>query len=184
MTLKDYNFDSSWTLFLDRDGVINTRIVDAYVLKREDFKFIAGVTEALKTFAGVFGKIIVVTNQQGIGRGYMTEADLEIIHAYMRDEIIKNGGRLDAIYHCPHVAETNHHDRKPNVGMAMKAKKNFPEIDFKKSVMAGDSLSDMEFGHRLGMVNILIGDDNTPALKHADIIRFWARNLLELSEMI
>ena len=148
--------DSSWTLFLDRDGVINKKIENDYVLDWTQFEFLPGVFEAIKTFSQVFGKIIVVTNQQGIGKGLMTEVKLKSIHSNMITEIEKHEGRIDAIYYSPHIKESNHVDRKPNVGMALRAKKDFPEIDFKKSIMAGDSHSDMEFGHRLEMVKAFI----------------------------
>ena len=68
-------------LFLDRDGVINRRIVDGYVTRPADFVLIDGVLEAMALFAKRFDRIFVVTNQQGIGKGLMTEADLEAVHS-------------------------------------------------------------------------------------------------------
>ncbi|HNW99501.1 MAG TPA: HAD family hydrolase [Bacteroidales bacterium] len=176
------NIDKSWTLFLDRDGVINKRIPDNYVLEWNQFEFLHGVLEALKVFSSVFGKIIIVTNQQGIGKGYMTETDLLKIHSNMISEIEKFGGRVDAVYFSPFLKESNHHTRKPNVGMALQAKKDFPEIDLKKSVMAGDSLSDMEFGHRAGMCNILISDEAEIAKKNHEIVNYLFPDLKTFSE--
>ena len=72
MNLQDLKIDRGWTLFLDRDGVINRRIVDDYVKSWDQFKFLPGVPDAIKRLAGVFGRIIVVSNQQGIGIGLMT----------------------------------------------------------------------------------------------------------------
>jgi len=178
MNLKN-SIDKSWTLFLDRDGVINKKRENDYVLKWEQFEFISGVLDALKELSLIFGKIFIVTNQQGIGRGYMTEAELKIIHTNMLEKINNSGGKIDAVYYAPQIKESNHSDRKPNVGMALKAKKDFPVIDFKKSVMAGDSLSDMEFGHRLGMINVLISEEATLARDHPEIINFKAKNLNE-----
>ena len=154
MTLKHLNIDKSWSLFLDRDGVINKKLEDDYVKTLSEFKFMDGVPEALKLFADLFGKIVVVTNQQGIGKGYYTENDLNIIHHYMVDEIEKHGGRIDRVYFSPHLAADNHHWRKPNIGMALKAKEDFKEIDFTKSIIVGDSMSDMEFGRKAGMITI------------------------------
>jgi len=184
MTLKDYKIDKSWTLFLDRDGVINKQIVDDYVLTWRQFEFIPGVKGAIKILSSVFGKIIIVTNQQGIGRGLMTEKDLSEIHYNMIAEIEKHGGRIDAVYYAPYTPENNYMDRKPNVGMALKAKKDFPEINFKKSVMAGDSISDMEFGHRLGMINVLINKDKAILKKIPELINFAATDLNDFSLQI
>jgi histidinol-phosphate phosphatase family protein len=184
MILKDYKFNKSWTLFLDRDGVINKKINNDYVLIWKQFEFIQGVTEAIKILSSVFGKIIIVTNQQGIGRGLMTEKDLSEIHSKMIAEIEKYGGRIDAIYYSPYISENNHVDRKPNVGMALKARKDFPEINFKKTVMAGDSISDMEFGHRLGMINVLINKDKAILKKNPELINFAATDLKDFSLQI
>jgi histidinol-phosphate phosphatase family protein len=176
------NIDKSWTLFLDRDGVINKRIPDDYVLEWKQFEFLPGVLSAIKTFSSVFGRIIIVTNQQGIGKGYMTENDLLKIHSMMISEIEKNGGSIDAVYFSPFIKESNHFTRKPNVGMGLMAKKDFPSIDFKKSVMAGDSLSDMEFGHRLGMINVLINDDEKVVKEKPDIIDMHYKDLPSFSD--
>ena len=159
MKIKDYKFDKSWTLFLDRDGVINTRIIDNYVIKWEQFEFLPGVLDALKTLSGIFGKIFIVSNQQGIGKGLMTEDDLKIIHDNMIKVINENGGRIDKVYHCPFKAEDNSALRKPEVGMALKAKKEFSEINFKRSVMVGDSSTDLEFGQRLNMLKVFLSSD-------------------------
>src|ERR1700741_2310199 len=156
MILKHLNIDKTWSLFLDRDGVINKRLEDDYVKVLSEFEFIDGVPEAIKQFTEVFGKIIVVTNQQGIGKGVYTENDLNIIHHYMVDEIEKHEGKIDKGYFSPHLAADNHHWRKPNIGMALQAKEDFKAIDFTKSVMVGDSMSDMEFGKKLGMKTVFI----------------------------
>lgn len=149
--LNPAHIDKSWTLFLDRDGVINKNRDNDYVKNWSEFEFIPGSVVAIGYFAGLFGKIVVVTNQQGIGKGLMTEDDLKKIHQLMLDQIQKGGGRLDKIYHCPDLAELQSPCRKPATGMALKAQKDFPEIDFKKSVMVGDSSKDMEFAARLSM---------------------------------
>jgi histidinol-phosphate phosphatase family protein len=184
MTLNNIKVDSSWTLFLDRDGVINKKLDNAYVLEWEQFEFLPGVHEALKTFSQIFGRIIIVTNQQGIGKGLMTEENLRTIHSKMIADIEKHGGRIDAIYFAPYIKESNHVERKPNVGMALKAKKDFPAIDFKKSIIAGDSQSDMEFGHRLGMVKAFIKADSIFAKTHHELVDITATNLLEFSKML
>lgn len=159
MNLRNYHIDKSWTLFLDRDGVINKRLPGDYVKEPAEFEFLPGVLESIAAFSKLFGRIIIVTNQQGIGKGLMTENDLQKVHQHMLSEIEAAGGHIDAVYHCPGLAEDDPPCRKSNPGMALQAKEDFPEIDFGKSVMIGDSESDMEFGRRLGMKCILVGEE-------------------------
>lgn len=145
-----------WTLFLDRDGVINERIVGNYVRKWEEFVFEKGVLEAMPILARKFDRIVVVTNQQGIAKELMTAQDLEIVHQQMLDVLHLNHGRIDKVYYCPLHEKENPACRKPNPGMALEAQLDFPEIIFKRSVMVGDSISDIEFGKRLGMKTVFI----------------------------
>ncbi|GMT46205.1 MAG: D-glycero-alpha-D-manno-heptose-1,7-bisphosphate 7-phosphatase [bacterium] len=153
------NINKSWTLFLDRDGIINKRIYGGYVQHWEAFEFLPGVPESLAVFSRIFGRIIVITNQQGIGKGIMNEAQLEAVHRKMFVEVEKAGGKIDAVFHCPDVASKPGNCRKPSAFMALKAKKRFPEIDFNKSIMVGDAESDMVFGKNAGMFTILMGDE-------------------------
>jgi len=149
------------TLFLDRDGVINRHLPDDYVKNWEEFEFLPGVLDALVLLSDIFQHIVVVTNQRGVGKGLMTENDLNTIHETMLSVIQKNGGRIDKIYYCTDL-ENESINRKPNSGMANQAKKDFPGIDFEKSIMVGDSTSDIEFGNRLGMKTILIKQTSFP----------------------
>lgn len=153
--------NKDWTLFLDRDGVINKRPIGDYVKSPEKFVFLDGVLEAIKILSDKFGRIVIVTNQQGIGKGRMTEGDLKKIHENMLFKIEKAGGKIDKIYHCPELAINPNNCRKPGLTMAKRAKDDFPEIDFRKSVMAGDSKSDMEFGRNAGMETILINTNRS-----------------------
>lgn len=152
-------------MFLDRDGVINDRLVGRYVLTWREFRFIPGTLEALRFFAGYFGRIFVVTNQQGIGKGLMTEEDIQDIHKRMLSEIVQAGGRIDGIYFCPDLKEKPDNCRKPNPAMALQAQRDFPEIEFTRSVMVGDSISDMDFASRLGMRSVLIEGKAEEALE-------------------
>jgi histidinol-phosphate phosphatase family protein len=170
-----------WALFLDRDGVINERIPDVYIQRPEDFTFTAGTKEALSDLAHIFDPVILVTNQQGIGKGLMTEEELQQLHLYMQQEIEQAGGRLDAIFYCPHRADENHPDRKPNIGMALKAKKQFPAIEFQRSIMVGDSQSDILFGKTAGMLTIFIAPAMTSPPNSAD---FCFRDLAAFADWI
>jgi histidinol-phosphate phosphatase family protein len=184
MNLNDLMIDIDWTLFLDRDGVINTRIIGGYVQKWEQFEFLPGVTEALKILSKKFYKIIVVSNQQGIGKGLMTEKELETLHQRMTAEIEQAGGRIDQVYHSPHLEKEKSVLRKPNVGMALMARKEFPEINFKRSMMVGDSISDMVFGKKLNMVTVFLSDDFDQARKNHSLIDFKFPDLFSFAENI
>ena len=153
LNLKDTN--KEWTLFLDRDGVINYEKKDDYIRNWEEFKFYEGAKEALKIFAKKFGTIIVVSNQRGIGKGLMTEDDLAGIHQNMQREIEAAGGQIDGIYYCTAIDPKAIY-RKPNPGMAFSAKKDFPEIDLGRSIIAGNKPSDMLFGKNAGMYSVYI----------------------------
>ncbi len=144
------------TLFLDRDGVLNERLPGAYVRRWAEFRWLPGVLQALALLAPHFSRIFIVTNQQGIGKGLMTEQALAAIHQRMMQDIEAAGGRIDAIYHCPELASRPGNCRKPAPAMALRARADFPEVDFAGAVMVGDSLSDLQFGQQLGMYNVWI----------------------------
>jgi histidinol-phosphate phosphatase family protein len=161
--------DNSWTLFLDRDGVINEESLGSYITNWDDFKFCDGVLKALKQLSGIFGNIVVVTNQRGVGKGIMTKDTLKEIGVNMTSAIADAGGRIDKIYACTAI-DDNDHNRKPNTGMAVQAKEDYPAIDFKRSVMIGNSPSDMEFGKRLGMYTIFITTKYEPYELPSDLV--------------
>jgi histidinol-phosphate phosphatase family protein len=155
--------DRNWTLFLDRDGVINGEKKDEYVLRLEEFIFFEGVLQAIKMLSEVFGLVVIVTNQKGVGKGLMTIEDLSSIHEHMMAEISKYGGRIDRIYYCTDL-DNESFNRKPQPGMGLQARKDFPQIDFHKSVMVGNKLTDMQFGRALGAKTVFIAttDPATP----------------------
>lgn len=144
------------SLFLDRDGVINRQIMGGYVTSIELFEFLPNVLEALALLAKKYEYIFIVTNQQGIGKGIFSEDDLAKVHQYMLDEIARTGGRIDKIYVSPYKESENNPNRKPNIGMALQAKRDFPNIDFSHSIMVGDSFCDMQFGKNAGMKTVFL----------------------------
>ncbi len=180
MNLKNLNIDKSWTLFLDRDGVINRKLENDYVKHWVQFEFLENVLIALKTFNSFFGRIVVVTNQQGIGKGYYKTEDLELIHKNMLYELTYAGGRIDKVYFSPHLDSAKHPTRKPGTGMGLMAKQDFPEIDFTKSIIVGDSLSDMEFGRALGMKTIFISEEDIEDNR----VDINYRSLMELADAL
>jgi len=175
--------DKSWTLFLDRDGVINHEKKEDYVLNWSEFKFYDGVTEALKILSEIFGTIVMVTNQRGVGKGLMTIDDLNSIHTNMREEIIAASGRLDKIYFCSST-DNNCYERKPNPGMAFQAQKDFSSIDFKKSIMIGNKLSDMQFGKNAGMYTIFVETTNPEVPSPHPLIDIRCKDLLAAAKLV
>ncbi|MEI6945735.1 HAD-IIIA family hydrolase [Paraflavisolibacter sp. H34] len=165
--------DKSWTLFLDRDGVINEERVGEYVLNWEQFIFTTGALEAFKTFPDRFGRVLIVSNQRGVGRQLMTEDDLKAIHEEMKREVAAVGGTIDRIYYCTEKDDKCFH-RKPNPGMAWQAVNDFPDIDLSRSIMVGNKPSDMRFGRSAGMFTVFVTTTNPQQpFPHPDIdLRF------------
>ena len=151
--------DKNWTLFLDRDGVINEDKIGSYIFNPDEFIFMKGAPELFKKLTGLFRRIIVVTNQRGVGKGLMTEKDLSAIHDKMNKAVNEIGGKIDGIYYAPSL---NNKDflRKPNPGMAFKACIDFPDIDLSKSILIGNKLSDMQMGRNAGMYTVFIASTN------------------------
>lgn len=161
-TLKMEDTKRFNTLFLDRDGVINHQRRGDYVKTIEEFVFHDGALEALRILSSCFKHILIVTNQRGVGRGLMDMEALDDIHAFMLQIVTEHEGRIDRIYTCTDI-ESNSFNRKPQPGMALQARQDFPDIDFSHSLMAGDSLSDMEFANNAGIKAVLIGNKYSPA---------------------
>jgi histidinol-phosphate phosphatase family protein len=184
MNLNDLAIDHTWSLFLDRDGVINRRREGDYVKKWEEFEFLPGVLPAIAKLTHIFGKLFVVTNQQGIGKGLMRESDLEIIHDQMLREVRVSGGKIQKVYYSPFRDEENSVFRKPNIGLARKAKIDFPEINFDKSIMAGDSVTDMKFGKNAGMLTVFITSDKSQVSENIHLIDFLFPDLESFADYL
>jgi D-glycero-D-manno-heptose 1,7-bisphosphate phosphatase len=161
--------DSRWTLFLDRDGVINVEKDQSYIFHYGEFIFYERGLEALTLLSKIFPRIVVVTNQKGVGKGLMTAEALMDIHEKMTAEVLTGGGRIDAIYYCDALSDDHPH-RKPNPGMAFAAQRDLPEIDLTRSIMLGNNISDMEFGRNAGMYTVFLSTTSkAPTLPHPSI---------------
>lgn len=167
--MKKLKTDRSWTLFLDRDGVINRRIPGGYVTCPEEFQFLPGSLEAMPLLRERFGRVIIVTNQKGVGKKLMTATALAVVHDFMLAAFERTGAVPDAVYAATGARLTATSDHKPNPGLALRAQKAYPDIDFQKSVMVGDSLSDMAFGLGLGMQVVLVKGKEEEAAELAKI---------------
>lgn len=167
---------------MDRDGVINLLYPNDYVKKWEEFYFLEGALEGLKKLSEIFKRILIVTNQQGVGKGLMTQEDLQYIHGEMLKEVRKYGGRIHAIYAATDLIENDKNlMRKPQIGMALKAKKDFVEIDFGKCIMVGDSVSDMQFGKGAGMLTVFVGDPKKPTELERATIDYYCDSLHDVA---
>lgn len=146
---------ADWTLFLDRDGVLNHEKKEDYIRNASEFHFYERVPEAVALLNRFFKRIVIATNQKGIGKALMTVDDLNAIHQYMLQEIEKAGGKISHIYYCPDLADDSP-NRKPQPGMAFQAKADFSDIDFTKCIMVGNRMSDMKFGRNAGMHTVFL----------------------------
>lgn len=149
------HINKDWTLFLDRDGVINHDKEGDYIRNLGEFRFYDTTLEALQKLNGSFARIIIVTNQKGVGRGLMTLDDLNGIHTHMLQEVETRGGHIDRVYFCSDLSDDSI-NRKPNPGMAFQAKTDFPEINFSRSIIVGNRISDMGFGRNAGMHTVFL----------------------------
>ncbi|MFH1780842.1 MAG: HAD-IIIA family hydrolase [Candidatus Nealsonbacteria bacterium] len=144
-------------VFLDRDGTINVN-GPGYTRQIKDFKFTSGALPALKKLSKTDYKIIIVTNQSGIGKGFFTEKDLAVLHRWMLVKFKKEKIRIDKIYHCPHIQEDNCSCRKPKIGMLEGAVRDFG-INLSKSWIVGDSEKDVQMGKEANLKTIFLGKD-------------------------
>lgn len=150
-------------VFLDRDGVINRRIVGGYVRRWEEFEFLPGIMETLPPMHAAGFRTVLVTNQRGIALGLMSEHDLAAIHERMQQALADaTGHRIDAIYFCPHDRAGGCACRKPMPGMLLDAARDL-DLDLSRSWMIGDSESDIEAGRAAGCRTVLVGHGETRA---------------------
>lgn len=175
--------DSSFTLFIDRDGVLNHEKHEDYVLNWNEFKFYDTTIEALAILAPLFKKIILVTNQKGIGKGVMSIDDLDNIHKNMLAAIQHGGGRIDHIFYCPDL-DSNSYNRKPNPGMAFQATELYPDINLSKSIMIGNRISDMGFGRNAGIYTVFLSTTHPEIDFPHPLIDLRFENLLDFAHQL
>jgi D-glycero-D-manno-heptose 1,7-bisphosphate phosphatase len=145
---------------LDRDGTI---VVDRHYLSDPDgLEFEPGAEAGLGRMADLGFRLVVITNQSGIGRGMFSAARLEEVHDRLRQMLLSSGIRLDKIYHCPHGPTDGCDCRKPRLGLMRQASRELG-FDMTQSIVIGDKATDVEFGWRAGAVTMLVGNPQTPA---------------------
>jgi D-glycero-D-manno-heptose 1,7-bisphosphate phosphatase len=143
-------------IFLDRDGVINRRRLD-HVRSWHDFEFLPRSLEALRRLRELGGRVAVVTNQSVVGRGLITASDLVSIHERMVEVVERHGGRIERIYVCPHAPGHGCDCRKPGIGLLLRAAADL-KVDLARSVLVGDSLTDIQAALAAGCHPIMVGD--------------------------
>jgi len=171
------------TLFLNRDGVINRPVSSGYVLSWEQFEFIPGALDALALLASRFERIVVITNEQCVGKGLISNDQLAAIHRQMSQEIKTAGGRIDGIFVCPHLARAGCDCRKPRTGLIRQARHCFPEIDLRRALLIGDQAADIEMARTAGLPAVQLmhnggssGSSLSPlAIDHANDLRAWSK---------
>lgn len=147
-------------VFLDRDGVINRRIVGGYVTDWSEFHFLQGALEGIARLAAHDASIIVVSNQAGVGKGLLSVNALAEITDGFVSAIQRSGGRIDAVYYCPHTPADDCACRKPKPGLLIEAQRDWG-IDLGKSVLLGDSATDAEAGRAAGCEVMLAPDESS-----------------------
>ncbi len=183
MKKKIDNIDNTWTLFLDRDGVINHQNMDGYILTWDEFIFYEGVLEAMPIFKRQFKHTFIVTNQRGVGKGHLSEEELNNIHKQMQRSIEIAGGNINQVYFCPDI-DASSEGRKPNTAMALQAQHEFPAINLTKSIMVGNSMSDMEFGRNIGAVTVFLTTTNHAITDADERIDFVFPSLIDFANAI
>jgi len=154
---------SAKVAFLDRDGVIN--VDKDYVFRVEDWQFSPNAPQAIRRLKEAGYRVVVVSNQSGIGRGYYTAADVNSLHDHVQEQLREAGTEIDLFAYCPHLPTSNCQCRKPKTGMMPIIGSAFDEmIDMRRSWMCGDRVTDVEFGQTLGCRTGLIHSKHwTPA---------------------
>ncbi len=145
-------------ILLDRDGIINERIHPGYVTRWDEFRFVAGIREAIAELAELGLPIIVVSNQAGVGKGLVKGASLRDLTYRFVTEVKNSGGRVDAVYYCQHTPEENCACRKPQTGLLTRAAADW-RLDLSRSVLIGDSANDLEAARAANCKSIYLASE-------------------------
>lgn len=158
-------------LFLDRDGVVNKRAaLHEYIRSPDSFEFLPGAVDALSALCAAGFELFIITNQAGVGKNLMSEADLEAIHAKMQNGIKEKGAYLAGIYYCPHVPEDECDCRKPKPGLILRAAREH-NIDLSKAIFVGDDERDAQAAAAAGVAFINVSTDIGVAAAYPELSR-------------
>ncbi len=165
-------------VFIDRDGTISRDV--PYCSSPEQFELLPGAGKGIKELNAAGFKVILITNQSGVGRGYFSEETLNCIHEKMKTKLADEGAHIDGIYYCPHHPDENCNCRKPKPNLIIQAAGDF-NIDLSQSYFIGDSAKDIEAGKAAGCSTILIINREIEAGLKAD---YAVKNLIEAAQLL
>jgi len=148
-------------VFLDRDGIINEQIYGDYVRSPKQLRFIPGSLTQIARLTNAGYRVVVISNQQGIGKGLFTLDDLDEVTEAVRQAVSKAGGRIDAFYYCPHLQDDECRCRKPRPGLLLRAAEQL-SVNLAETYFVGDSVSDVLAGQAAGCKTILVSADPNP----------------------
>lgn len=170
-------------IFLDRDGVLNEVLSDRvkFVNRPEELYLLEGAAEAVAELSKAGYEIFVVTNQGGVGLGFLKEQRLHEIHDRMNEMIKEHGGHIREVAYCPHKPKAGCECRKPNAGMLLDLAGRH-NIDLPGSVMVGDHERDIEAGKKAGCKTVFIGSEETSADEKASTLQAAVPLILQLLE--
>jgi len=169
------------TIFLDRDGVVNKEI--NYLHKIDDCEFIDGIFDACLYFQKLGYKIIIISNQSGIARGYYTESDYKKLTQWLLCQFENNNIDILDTFHCPHGPDSNCDCRKPKPGMFIKAKNKY-NIDMKNSWMIGDTETDIQAAISAGVKNTILVRSGHIIDKSTSSASYFVDSIQELNQVI
>ncbi len=167
-----------WCLFLDRDGVINRQVLGDYVRTWQHFEWLPGAALAVKKLREWAPHIVLVTNQQGIGKGLMSVDDVAAIHQHLLDGLAPDRLAIEAFQVCPHLESANCACRKPRPGLVLDWLDEHPASEPSLSIMVGDSLGDLELARNVaavvgGCASIQIGEAGLRGTADASFETLW-----------
>lgn len=180
-------------VFLDRDGTLNEEV--DYLRTPEQLRMIDGAAVAVRRLNDLGLVTCVISNQSGVARGYLSEKDLEAVQTKLRNELEREGARIDAIYYCPHHPTAGREPyniecdcRKPKPGMLLRGEREFG-LDLRRSFVVGDSIVDIQAGAAVGATTVLVltgyGRSSFEASKELNLgIGKVAKNVTEAVEFI
>lgn len=170
-------------IFLDRDGVLNEVLTERvkFVNRPEELYLLEGAAEAVAELSNAGYEVFVVTNQGGVGLGFLKEKRLHEIHDHMIQLIKEHGGHIKEVAYCPHKPKAGCECRKPNAGMLLDLAERH-SIDLAGSVMVGDHERDIEAGKKAGCKTVFIGSDETSADEKAPSLQAAIPMILSLLE--
>ena len=168
-------------IFLDRDGVINQEI--GYLHKSKDFKFIDGVFEACNYFQSIGYKLIIITNQSGIARGYYQEEDFHILTKWMLVQFKNQAVDILDVFFCPHGPKSTCQCRKPQPGMLLEARDKYG-INMEDSWLVGDKETDIDAANAAGINNTILVKSSSSVDKMSTKSKFILESIKESTQII